>query len=113
MKNDKFSDLYDYTVKFPIILNRYDGMLIAYFLLDLNTWYLPPSIRQLKCKPLLPICKVKKPMNLCPSCRLFYFGIRDIIYHMSNIDLVTKRMGCNRQTVIQNYIDLLQWEKLY
>jgi len=32
--------------------------------------------------------------------------------HPQSIDFVAKRMGCSREVVVQNYIDLHQWEKL-
>ena len=38
--------------------------------------------------------------------------LREYGTHPQAIDFVAKRMGCSRETVIQNYIDLQQWERI-
>ena len=38
--------------------------------------------------------------------------LREYDNHPQAIDFVAKRMGCSREVVIQNYIDLKQWEKI-
>jgi integrase len=38
--------------------------------------------------------------------------LREYGAHPQTIDFVAKRMGCSRDVVIQNYIDLGQWEQL-
>ena len=38
--------------------------------------------------------------------------LREYGDHPQAIDFVAKRMGCSREVVIQNYLDLQQWEKI-
>ena len=38
--------------------------------------------------------------------------LREYEGHQDKLDMVAKRMGCKRETVIQNYIELDGWEKL-
>lgn len=38
--------------------------------------------------------------------------LREYANHPTTIDLVAKRMGCDRGVVIQNYLDLEQWTQL-